>query len=198
MPRRSARPTSGRHLGEQRGLADTRLAADEGDRARHQAAAEHPVELVDAGRRSARTRLSSSSASRNRRLVMTPPAHSDRPMTAPGASPPITDSTRVFQLPHSLQRPIHLGRLVSAGRALVDRLRTGHDGQGSERLRQTNTCSQACEVRGPERPAQSARNNPLDSPMRRWVADQARRTSDNRFLTTTWPTTSGRSSPSAS
>ena len=36
------------HLQQQRALADARLAADEDERARHDAAAQHAVELVDA------------------------------------------------------------------------------------------------------------------------------------------------------
>ena len=39
-----------RRLQQQRGLADARLAADQHERARHDAAAQHAIELADAGR----------------------------------------------------------------------------------------------------------------------------------------------------
>ena len=47
--RRPAAARRGQQLEDQRGLADARLSAEKGDRAGHQAAAEHPVELADAG-----------------------------------------------------------------------------------------------------------------------------------------------------
>ncbi len=47
-PGAAGRP-GGRRLQQQGRLADARLAAEQGDRARHQAPAEHPVELGDAG-----------------------------------------------------------------------------------------------------------------------------------------------------
>ena len=91
-------------LQQQRGLADARLAAEQHERARHDAAAEHAIEFTDARADAARRR-----PCRRRAYSRAPP-----PPSA-GAAPRLSDagaafsSTNEFHAPQSGQRPSHLG-----------------------------------------------------------------------------------------
>ena len=65
----------GQRLQEQRGLADAGLAAEQGDRAGHQAALEHPVELAEVGgRRRPRRHVDLGDRQRHARGVARSPA----------------------------------------------------------------------------------------------------------------------------
>ena len=97
-----------RRLQQQRRLADAGLAAEQHERAGHDAAAEHAIELADAGRqphgvRSLDLRVQLR-ASRRAELGVAV----RRPLRA-AAARPARSSTSEFQAPHSVQRPIHLG-----------------------------------------------------------------------------------------
>ena len=98
-----------RGLQQQRRLADARLAAEQHQRAGHDAAAEHAIELVDAGRQA---RVLFESRCRHRAA----PRRSCRPSrsgAARGAAArrarPARSSTSEFQAPQSAQRPSHFG-----------------------------------------------------------------------------------------
>ena len=95
-----ARPRR-RDLQEERRLADPRLAPDHGDRARDQAAAEHAIQLGQAGadRPGVGGHDLRDGAGGGRR-----PGASDRPSAA--------SSTRVFHAPQDGQRPAHFGWVV--------------------------------------------------------------------------------------
>ena len=93
-------------LEQQRGLADAGLAAEQGDRAGHQATAQHPVELGDAGGGTAATRRASTSAIGHRPSTAGRSSAADDPATRRLAS---SSSTRVFHSSHAGQRPTHFG-----------------------------------------------------------------------------------------
>lgn len=90
----------GRHVQQQRRLADPRLARQQHDRARHQPAAEHPVQLTDAGRPGGGLRLSTWPM--GTAAVETRPAAVVRTAGAP------PNSSTVPHAWHSGQRPSHL------------------------------------------------------------------------------------------
>ena len=135
-PRRRGRarrppPAGPAPASSERGLADAGLAAEEGDRARHQASAQDPVELGHPRGPAPR--------SRSRRPRGSAPA--GRPGTSPSSGPAgrprtSTSSTRVFQPPHVAHRPAHFGeatphsvhRWVVRTRAIAVTLRRGCDG----------------------------------------------------------------------
>ena len=98
----------GQGLQQEGGLADARLAADEGDRAGDQAAAEHPVELGDArgpGRPRGHVDLADRhGAGRGRE----PAADRARPRAAGARPVPPTSSWSVFHPPQPGHRPAHL------------------------------------------------------------------------------------------
>ena len=95
-----------RRLQQQRGLADAGLAAEQHERARHDAAAEHAVELVDAGRQPHGLRRFDVGVQRRACSTRRAARSGAR---APGAASTARSSTSVFQPPHSAQRPIHFG-----------------------------------------------------------------------------------------
>ena len=102
-----AREVRGR-LQQQRGLADAGLAAEQHQRPGHDAAAEHAIELADAGRQPHgvapfRPPRTASPSSRRR----TARSGSPLPRAAPASA--ARSSTSEFQAPHSAQRPIHFG-----------------------------------------------------------------------------------------
>ena len=96
-----------RRLQQQRRLADAGLAAQQHQRARNDATAEHAIELADPGRqphgvarfRPLRTAVASDAARCAYRL-----AAGDAASARPARS-----SANEFQAPHSVQRPSHLG-----------------------------------------------------------------------------------------
>ena len=97
-------------LQQQRGLADARLAADEHQRARNDAAAEHAIELVDAGGRVAgETTVSMSSYNRGPAAAASAYRAPALAAAAPAPAPTGTgrSSTSEFHAPHSGQRPSH-------------------------------------------------------------------------------------------
>ena len=106
---------AGRGLEEQGRLADAGLAADEGDRARDEAAGEHPVELADAGGRGAGV------VGRRPRRCDGP---RDRAAGDHGGGGASRSSTRVFHCvaarapagPHGLDAPHSVQRWTVRGR----------------------------------------------------------------------------------
>ena len=108
-PTRRARgppATTAADLGQQRRLADARLAADERDRAGHEPAAEHPVELGDAGRAGRRTRRVDLGDRRGREAA---DAGALEPPTAPPAPRRGCPTRRTPG-----QRPTHVGCVGAA------------------------------------------------------------------------------------
>ena len=105
-----ARPR--RDLEQQRRLADTGLAAEQDRGARHDAAAEHAVELGDAARPVRRVGSRASS-------VMGRAARSAAPRPAPRAAPARRASTTVPHCWHSPQRPTHFDARPAALGAAV-------------------------------------------------------------------------------
>ena len=100
-PRR--RPLVG-DLEQQRRLTHPRIAGEQGDRARHHAATEHPVEFIDAGGAVAgAVRLDGADRNGSRRR-----ADRRRARRLATALRTATSSTEP-QVPHSRQRPTHLG-----------------------------------------------------------------------------------------
>ena len=102
-----ARHVRGR-LQQQRGLADARLAAEQHERAGHDAAAEHAIELVDAGRQprvlfDLDVRVELRGAGRAGQRVAMARRRARRPLSC-GRS-----STSEFHAPQSAQRPSHFG-----------------------------------------------------------------------------------------
>ena len=102
----TARAKCAGRLQEQRGLADAGFAAQQHQRPGHDAAAQHAIELVDAG-----GQAHGLGASRRRRTASRrsprPAARSALARRPAGSA--ARSSTSVFQPPHSAQRPIHLG-----------------------------------------------------------------------------------------
>ena len=93
----------GCRLQHQRALADAGVAADQDRRPGDDAAAQHPVELVDAAgqaRRRGRWRLRAARARAAGRCALPPAA---------GAGLAAASSTRLFQAPQSSQRPAQRG-----------------------------------------------------------------------------------------
>ena len=89
-----------------RGLADARRAAEQHQRAGHEAAAEHAVELADAGAH-ARARPAPRPRRAARAAARGPPGGASRPgLRAAGAR---ASSASVFHSPQPGQRPCHLG-----------------------------------------------------------------------------------------
>ena len=120
-----AREVRGR-LQQQRGLADARLAAEQHQRPGHDAAAEHAIELVDAGREPHALRGFDFCVQLGRRCCRKLRVSAAcRPLRPTGSA--TRSSTSEFQAPHSLQRPIHFGRLRAAFLTDEDGLRCLHD-----------------------------------------------------------------------
>ena len=93
----------GRHLQQQRRLADAGLAADQRDRAGDEAAAEHPVDLGQTPvERGCHSSASTSAMGTARSMAAT----TRRRRAGVGTS---SSSTRVFHSSHDGQRPTHLG-----------------------------------------------------------------------------------------
>ena len=90
-------------LEQQRRLAHARIAGEQRDRTGHHAAAEHPVELIDAGRAVAGA-VGLDGTDRNGGAT---PGCTERAALRRTALSTATSST-VPQVPHSRQRPTHL------------------------------------------------------------------------------------------
>ena len=97
------------HLQQQRGLADPRFAAEQHQRAGDDAAAEHAVELLDAGGEPRRVgHLDVGVKPRARPAAERVARRAAAPATA-GAGSATRSSTSEFHAPQSAQRPIHFG-----------------------------------------------------------------------------------------
>ena len=164
------RAQAGRDLEQERRLADAGLAADQHERTRHEAAAEHAVELADARRAGAagrHRRRRRARRARRRRAGVAPPAGRGR------AGSRTSVSTRLFQTPQLRHWPSQRRKASPQLWQTYRDWRLRHAFPGSS-------------VVGGRRSAvaRAARRRPARAPLRAWIDRPA---SGSLSTTIVWP-----------